>query len=87
MSRYIDKDKLLNRLCGNDISRMEDYYYNAILDEPEADVVEVIRCKDCKYYDEIYSRCLGVWDISEHLDADVNEDDYCSYGERKENEQ
>lgn len=36
---------------------------------PSADVVEVVRCKDCKRYGGI---CLGL----------QNEESYCSYGER-----
>lgn len=42
---------------------------------PPADVVEVVRCKDCKYRD--IDRCgrfkSNVW---------VCNEDYCSYGER-----
>ncbi len=55
-----------------------------IVDEaPTVDAVEVVRCKDCKYWDED-RRCNGrknglvmeyTWD-----------DDFCSYGERREGE-
>lgn len=31
MSRYIDKDKLLNRLCGNDISRMSQNHIRILI--------------------------------------------------------
>lgn len=45
MSRYIDADELLNRLP-------EDLPYKAsvkrvLMQAPEADVVEVVRCRDC----------------------------------------
>ena len=48
-----------------------------------ADVVEVVRCKDCKYRDTTpdYNIFLGGgcrWHESESPD----DDDYCSYGER-----
>lgn len=47
---------------------------------PSADVVEVVRCKDCIHYDE-HSR----WQCDK-FGQSVNTDDYCSYGERKERE-
>lgn len=57
----------------------------AILDEqPAADVVEVVRCKDCancRYVDaaDIY-RC----DRRGYFSEEVKPSDYCSRGERKE---
>ena len=60
MAEYIDKEKLLQEL-----SRMSEYCQNdnkvngltalfqvgdAIMDCPTADVVEVVRCKDCIYF-------------------------------------
>lgn len=52
---------------------------NALYEAPAADVVEVVRCKDCKYFR------LG-FDVCRHdlaLNC-CNRDDFCSYGERKE---
>ena len=47
---------------------------------PSADVVEVVRCKDCIYND-------GGWcGAQEYGTHHVEDDDYCSYGERKEQE-
>ncbi|MBO5863971.1 MAG: hypothetical protein J6Q59_06860 [Paludibacteraceae bacterium] len=51
---------------------------------PAADVVEVTRCKNCKYcFDAIMG---GMW--CEHPDNIMplgsNPDDFCSYGEPKE---
>ncbi len=55
------------------------------LEQPTADVVEVVRCKDCKHYkfgsDE--TRYCFMND-SDHLWQD---DDYCSYAEGVEDEQ
>lgn len=39
---YIEREAVLERLCGDDPSRMEDYYYNAIKDVPAADVAPVV---------------------------------------------
>ena len=48
-----------------------------------ADVVEVVRCKDCKFYK--YDDCWNIqWTDREGNMAYVKEDDFCSYGERKE---
>ena len=54
----------------------------------KADAVEVVRCKDCKY------RCNGkdcdhplLLSWSWGAIRNVKDDDFCSYGERKENEQ
>lgn len=56
--------------------------------ENAADVVEVVRCKDCKDYrqnpynkegEELLCMCWGDWIPTEP-------DDFCSHGERKEQE-
>lgn len=53
---------------------------NAIEEMPNEDVVSVIRCKDCKYYREMYKLCSCRHD---RRNVYLNEDDYCSRGERK----
>lgn len=73
MSRYIDADKLQRH--GN---RGGVVYWRDIEAQPTADVVEVVRCKDCKYHAEFSSKCnklnlTPMWP-----------NDYCSYGERAE---
>lgn len=56
----------------------------------KADVVEVVRCKDCKHsYINSFSAQSGValckfWsNRAEGNNLVVQQDDYCSYGERK----
>lgn len=46
-----------------------------MFNRPTTDIVKVVRCKDCEVYDE-YTFC-------EHMGMNG----FCSYGERKENEQ
>ena len=41
--------------------------------------IDIVRCKDCKYKDEIVNWCYK-------NDRSVNPDDYCSYGERRTDE-
>jgi hypothetical protein len=79
MKKYIDRDALLKDICGNDPSHMEDYYFNAIANAPAADVVEVVRCKDCKHL--MFSDCYG--ECSKAYLGIVAPWDFCSYGERK----
>jgi hypothetical protein len=88
---YIDKRELLKRLCDDDPSHMEDYYYNAIAEASAADVVEVVRCKDCKNaYINSFSAQSGValcrfWSKRSNGELLIfQQDDFCSYGERKE---
>ena len=88
MNKYIDVDKLLNRLP-------DDLPYKAsvkrvLTQAPTADIVEVVRCKDCKYcfhygrpnYERYECEYYGTSD--EVVDY-VEPMHYCSYGERKIN--
>lgn len=40
----------------------------------KANVVEVVRCENCKHWDRITQECLHWWGFRAN--------DYCSYGER-----
>lgn len=52
---------------------------------PAVDVVEVVRCKDCIYYNETHEACnCDEKAISSFGIFFPNADDFCSYGERKE---
>lgn len=56
--------------------------FSDLYDELKEEVVEVVRCKDCKHsYDDISGLCCshGVC-----VDCNVPEGFYCSYGERKD---
>lgn len=58
--------------------------------KPTADVVEVVRCKDCICAETLPSgllRCRlhSVYSMFRNSIFNVKPDDYCSYGERSEN--
>lgn len=56
-------------------------------DQPTVDAVPVIRCKDCKYYKvyELFNHTLPLCDrIKTTMVGALEEDDYCSRAERKE---
>ena len=86
MSRYIDADKLYEMaITHKDFKQSiaDLVSLKEVLDDtPPADVVEVVRCKNCKFWDDD-ERCNGIKNglILEY----TNGYDYCSYGERKEN--
>lgn len=74
MSRYIDADNLPRH--GN---RGGVVYWRDIEAQPTADVVKVVRCKDCKWYRGIGCAIKIVDESDEPTD-----NDFCSYGERAE---
>ena len=53
-------------------------------DTPTADVVEVVRCKDCKYREEMPNK--NIWCAHHFVFMAMKPDDYCSKGERKDGE-
>lgn len=74
MTRYIDADKLqeeFKKLHGGKRSLLIDT-------TPTADVVDVVRCKDCKHYGKFGMKCNKL-----HL-TPIESWRYCSYGERAE---
>lgn len=54
-----------------------------IEDAPAADVVPVVRCKDCKYLVNATVNANGFL-ICDVNDMEIAPDDFCSYGEPKE---
>ena len=59
---------------------------------PAADVARVVRCKDCCYWNRKYTtvgECEKLADRDQEggaqFDCDTEDDDFCSYGKRKEN--
>ena len=96
--RLIDANALLEniqyRLPVNDmvaqlINDIVDITRTQIVNAPTVDAVPVVRCRDCKHRAEYFDsgkyvcelwhcRVCGSWDY-------VKDNDFCSYGERKEN--
>ena len=83
MSRYIDADKLCKNLT--EMARYQEPYkqstilgvVSTIENTPTANVVEVVRCKDCKFFEYGDYCSEGKMEHSR-----CRETDYCSYGER-----
>jgi hypothetical protein len=96
MAEYIEREALLEKareLAQNFSSSClaTPHIIKAIENAPKADVVEVVRCKDCKDYRPVlfggetmhYGYCFNTHD-SVSGNRHRYEGDYCSYGKRKE---
>ena len=85
-SRYIDADKIDFSLIKDASNRI--MAKRLILNQPTADVIEVVRCKDCKHYSLAMLKCCFPLDDKHTFDEYVppiwQPNDYCSYGERRE---
>ena len=51
---------------------------------PSADVVEVVRCKDCKYCEKRRTANCLTFFYCLMQECSVKDNDYCSYGEKKD---
>ena len=95
MSRYIDADALKQSIpmYQGEYPIMMRAVRTAIDAAPTADVVEVVRCKDCKFnvanmeIDENDETDYSGKDIvcSYFMTDGMEENDYCSRGKRREN--
>jgi hypothetical protein len=85
---YIKKEPIIEFIKKglNNPNKLEAFGHDAIeiLAEieyaPTADVVEVVRCKDCIHYQKGSCNHFGYYLYA----SDVEENDFCSYGERKQ---
>lgn len=92
MAEYIERETLLNSICNKHCNcdydgecpncRLTEH----IVASPAADVAPVVRCNDCKYWQDNndgypHEECR--WWHGETPDAN----DFCSYGERITDEQ
>ena len=87
--RLIDANALKSYMdeCSKE-TRFRVYYGYAtsfIDAAPTVDAVPVVRCRDCIHY--FAGACLKIYsdgNVSQDAWQERNEDDFCSYGERKE---
>ena len=67
---------------GVDIAE-ERQEYDCYQFKNRSDYKKVVRCKNCKHR---YTAASGVIFCTQHLTMSANDDDFCSYGERREGE-
>lgn len=92
---YIDRDIFINNeliplvkrldLCHPKQKKGVLMAIQKLNEEPTADVVEVVRCKECEYCDPVNKHCDNPMGTT--LPISRKDDDYCSYGKRKEVEE
>lgn len=87
MEEYVTKEKALAQLerCARDpyheTHYLRDEVINTIRRMEAADVVEVVRCKDCKWFNR-FGCAIEMVDFTDR----PTENDYCSFGEREDDE-
>ena len=91
MARLIDADRALEIVRDQGIAHPNAYhltnYATLVLREaPSVDAVPVVRCRDCKHWDSETWFCDNHSTFGHHgLEWNMfSEDDFCSYGERKD---
>lgn len=88
MPDYINRADLLFELETGffpqdmEYTRAVEIAKSLIKSAPGVDAVEVVRCRDCGYYDRDKNVCKGR--PTEPI-VSRKPNDYCSYGERREN--
>jgi hypothetical protein len=80
--KYIDVEALIAKHACTKFDENDYIDVDDIRNFPTADVVEVVRCKDCKYRSE---NCVdGYIYYCEAVEILVTNEQFCSYAERKE---
>ena len=74
MAEYIEREALMRNLKQFAPEHLAPLIVSLIEKQPTADVVEVVRCKDCTEWDKDEYECSHWYGF--------REDDYCSYGAR-----
>ncbi len=92
--RLVDADKLFKVIAEQETWNVPDFVYESIKNAPTVDAVKVVRCRDCKWWDEddndFYGYCMAMkhgymsanWEIG--IYRKYKGDFYCADGERRE---
>lgn len=85
MDEYISKQAFKDKyLCCGYLPEMSETEFDTF---PAADVVEVVRCRECKRWDpdpDSYGKDDGPKGKCMKSFEETYDDDFCSYGQRKE---
>lgn len=75
--------RLINAESPQNRMYVSDFVIEQMKKIPTVDAVPVVRCRECKHRDPEDKKCdCGCW----HIPFTTKDDDFCSYGERKEND-
>ena len=87
---------MARKIGGTEMNMLADFYCEVIKEitkRPTVDAVEVVRCKDCTFwtYEGVgsstlkrFGRCAKWYPFGDEQ-HNCHDDDFCSYGERKDN--
>ena len=97
MAVFIERERLItaihtskhnnphsNGIVARTHNHEHQHFLSMVMAQPAADVVEVVRCKDCKHR-YVPARC-ALWYATmndKEYFVERGEDFYCSYGERR----
>lgn len=88
MSKYVDADKVYEMaITHKDFKQSiaDLVSLKEVLDDtPTADVVEVVRCKNCRMAEE--DQMIDGWYYCNNNELSHKPNHFCSYGERKDEE-
>ena len=84
MTEYIKREALMRNLKQFAPEQLTPLIESLVQKQPAEDVVEVVRCKDCKNYDNQFSVDNCGW--CDEFNCGTSDERFCSYGERKESE-
>lgn len=77
MADYISREAAISEILSEPTdAHYPSWYAEKLKQIPAADVVEVVRCKDCVYYNYVAGFC-------DHFNIDMYINDYCSDGYRR----
>ena len=80
MSRYIDTKWLEENAKEYSLGYYDNDEYAVPLSVlEEAPSIDIVFCKECRYYHQLYG-CQK----NDDIDLVTSDDDFCSYGERRE---
>jgi len=81
MNKYINADEIKQQMIKYGWKHPDSTVHEFVDDLPSADVVEIVRCKDCKYFNKITSFCTR-----KTIPKQAVGNSFCPYGERRETE-
>lgn len=89
MDDYIKRKLAYDALCkicdGRDVCEHtgQEGCHKVFSQIPAADVVEVVRCKDCKHCHLMFNKSLICWNCNSSVKFPISADDFCCHGERR----
>ena len=83
MAEYINRNELVENLDRFAPEHLTPLIRTLIEKQPTADVVEVVRCEKCKYFESHGNGKAGICRNKKLKPCLRYATDYCSYGEQK----